>query len=99
MVLRKITDRHFVTPPQRAGIAEPGRLRHVGRVSEQRLEERGLPGAVSPDQHDLLATIDDGAEIGEHAESAKCLRQAADFDRDLAGRPFQREFDIWSLDV
>ena len=38
------------------------------QVAEQQLEQRGLAGAVRADQADLVAALDDGAEIAhQHA--------------------------------
>ena len=68
-------------------------------VGHERLQHRGLADAVAADQHDLLAAVDDGAEVVDHLQVAERLRQPLGLERHLARRPVLLEADVGALDV
>ena len=99
VILREVPDRHFMTPSRGAGIDAGGRGFHPGRVGQQRLQHCRLAETVSPDEDDLLAAVDDGAEAREDLQVAERLAHALRFERDAARRPVHRELDVRALDV
>src|SRR5436190_1010202 len=68
-------------------------------IRQERLEHRRLADAVAADEHDLLAAVHDGAEVGDHGVRAERLRDALALERDLARRPVHGELDVRALDV
>ena len=63
VVLREVADRHLVSPPDRARVDVcRWPQRRVGG-GEEGFEERGLAQPVPADEDDLLAAVDDGAEV------------------------------------
>src|SRR5206468_334509 len=81
VILRKVSDRYFMTPPDRAAIDIAGRCLHVGCRRQQRLQERGLALSVATDQDHLLPSIDDRAESGHDRRLAVGLGDAGTLER------------------
>ena len=101
VVLREVADRHLVAPAHRAGVEVARRRRQARRVREQRLEQRRLADAVAADEHDLLAAVDDGAEVRRStcsAAVAPCVTPLHS-SATLARRPVHLEPDVRALDV
>ena len=67
VVLRKVADRDLVPPAHLARVDVRGVAGMIGRIRQQRLQQRRLAGAVAADEDDLLAAIDDGVEAGNDA--------------------------------
>ena len=100
VILREVADRHFVAPAHGAGVEIAGRRRQARRIRQQRLQHRRLADAVAADEHDLLAAIDDGAEVRRRPRaSPNAFDTPVALERDLAGRPRHRELDVRALDV
>ena len=85
VVLRVVAERHAVAELDRAAV--------VRQLARHHAEQRGLAGAVHPDDADLLAALDRQVDAGEHDVIAVRLLQPLDPDhvRDRAIRRRERE--------
>ena len=99
VVLRKVTDRDLVAPPHRAAVdvARWPERRIAG--GEERLEERCLAQAIPPDEDDLLAAGDDGAEVRDDRGRPMRLGHAGALHREATRGAEHRELDVGALDV
>ena len=81
------------------GVDVARRRIQVRRFRQKRLDHRRLADAVAADEHDLLTTVDDSAEAGNHRHAAMRFANALEFERHFAGRSPRREPDIRALNV
>ena len=90
VVLREVTDGHFVAPAtrcrRRSGIAGLDRSMKPGAIANQRLQQRGLAGAVAAHERDLFAARHARGERLNHFHAVVRLRDALDFERMPARR-------------
>src|SRR4051794_25211041 len=88
-----------MTPADRSRILVFGGSRKIRRLRQESLQKRGLADAVSSDEHDLLAAIDDGFEAGDHLVVPELLRNTRTLHRKAARWTRLGELDVGALDV